>query len=154
MRSFSEIRESPNYQRLKNSVEFKTELRNTVVVSCTFGALWILLLLTQEITIIEILFILISSGLIMNQLYRVFHIFSHIDSYTYMEALLDRPHLCSRGTRYFTVRIRDRSGREFDADTHSIFSRSAPCFEDYVNQKVLIGYNNVTGLVVVIQKLP
>ena len=89
----------------------------------------------------------------MNQLYRVFHIFSHIDSYTYTEAFLDRPHLCNRGTRYFTVRIRDCFGREFDANTNNIFNKNEPCFEDYIDQKVLIGYNNVTGLVVVIEKL-
>ena len=153
MRSISEIRESPNFQRLKNSVEFKSKLRTTLIIGCFFVILWLIILSAQEITIIEILFILISSGLIIYQLYRAFRIFSHIDSYTYTEALLDRPHLGNRGTRYFTVRIRDCFGREFDANTNNIFNRNEPCFEDYIDQKVLIGYNNDTELVVVIKKL-
>jgi hypothetical protein len=38
-------------------------------------------------------------------------------------------------------------------DTANMFSSGEPMLEDYVNQKVLIGYNEETELVAVIQKL-
>ena len=158
MRSFSEIKESPNYRRLKNSIEFKAEWRSSLIVGI-FCQILILLMFTvgslhSAGTARAVIGAIIMIPCLLYQLYRLVRIFFHMDSYTYTEAVLDRPKQGYQGSMYFTVRIRDRSGREFDADTHSIFSRSEPCFEDYVNQKVLIGYNNVTGLVVVIQKLP
>ena len=157
MRSFSEIKESPNFQRLKNSVEFKAEWLSSLIVGI-FCLILILLMFTvgslnSANTARAVIGTIIMIPCLLYQLYRLVRIFFHMDSYTYTEAVLDRPKQGYKGSMYFAVRIRDRSGREFDADTHSIFSRSEPCFEDYVNQKVLIGYNNVTGLVVVIQKL-
>lgn len=157
MRSFSEIKESPNFQRLKNSVEFKAEWLSSLIVGI-FCLILILLMFTvgslnSANTARAVIGTIIMIPCLLYQLYRLVRIFFHMDSYTYTEAVLDRPKQGYKGSMYFTVRIRDRSGREFDADTHSIFSRSEPCFEDYVNQKVLIGYNNVTGLVVVIKKL-
>ena len=158
MRSFSEIKESPNFQRLKNSVEFKAEWLSSLIVGI-FCLILILLMFTvgslnSANTARAVIGTIIMIPCLLYQLYRLVRIFFHMDSYTYTEAVLDRPKQGYKGSMYFTVRIRDRSGREFDADTHSIFSRSEPCFEDYVSQRVLIGYNNVTGLVVVIQKLP
>ena len=158
MRSISEIRESPNYQRLKNSIEFKAEWRSTWIVGI-FCQILILLMFTvgslhSADTARAVIGAIIMIPCLLYQLYRLVRIFFHMESYTYTEAVLDRPKQGYKGSMYFTVRIRDRSGREFDADTNTIFNRSEPCFEDYVNQKVLIGYNNVTGLVVVIQKLP
>ena len=158
MRSISEIRESPNYRRLKNSIEFKAEWRSSLIVGI-FCQILILLMFTvgslhSADTARAVIGAIIMIPCLLYQLYRLVRIFFHMDSYTYTEAVLDRPKQGYKGSMYFTVRIQDRSGREFDADTHSIFSRSEPCFEDYVNQRVLIGYNNVTGLVVVIQKLP
>ena len=158
MRSFSEIKESPHYQRLKNSVEFKAEWLSSLIVGI-FCLILILLMFTvgslnSAGTARAVIGAIIMIPCLLYQLYRLVRIFFHMESFTYTEAILDRPKQGYKGSMYFTVRIRDRSGREFDADTHSIFSRSEPCFEDYVNQKVLIGYNNDTELVVVIQKLP
>lgn len=54
----------------------------------------------------------------------------------------------------FRVLLEDADGHKFVADTHSIFSThkdfSGLGFEDYVNQKVTIAYNEETGNVVVI----
>ena len=158
MRSFSEIKESPHYQRLKNSVEFKAEWRSSLIVGIFYLILLLLMFTVGSLnsagTARAVIGAIIMIPCLLYQLYRLVRIFFHMESFTYTEAILDRPKQGYKGSMYFTVRIRDRSGREFDADTHSIFSRSEPCFEDYVNQKVLIGYNNDTELVVVIQKLP
>lgn len=157
MRSFSEIKESPNYRRLKNSVEFKAERRSTLVVGI-FCLILILLMTaaagTSRGTARAVIGFVIMIPCFLYQLYRLVRIFFHMDSYTFTEVLLDQPKQGYKGSMYFTVRIRDRSGQEFETDTNAIFSRSEPCFEDYVNQKALIGYNNDTELVVVIKKLP
>lgn len=158
MRSFSEIRESPNYQRLKNSVEFKAEWRSTWIVG-VFCLILILLMFTvgslnSADTARAVIGTIIMIPCLLYQVYRLVRIFFHMESFTYTEAVLDRPKQGYKGSMYFTVRVRNRFGKEIDVDTNRIFSRAEPSFEDYVNQKVLIGYNNVTGLVVVIQKLP
>jgi hypothetical protein len=158
MRSFSEIRESPNYQRLKNSVEFKAEWRSTWIVG-VFCLILILLMFTvgslnSADTARAVIGTIIMIPCLLYQVYRLVRIFFHMDSFTYTEAVLDRPKQGYKGSMYFTVRVRNRFGKEIDVDTNNIFNRNEPCFEDYVNQKVLIGYNNVTGLVVVIKKLP
>lgn len=156
MRSFSEIKEFPNYRRLKNSVEFKAERRSTLVVGI-FCLILILLMAaaagTSRGTARAVIGFVIMIPCFLYQLYRLVRIFFHMDSYTFTEVLLDQPKQGYKGSMYFTVRIRDRSGQEFETDTNAIFSRSEPCFEDYVNQKALIGYNNDTELVVVIKKL-
>ena len=153
MRSISEIRESPNFQRLKNSIEYKTELRNVMVIGGVFGTLSLIILLIGENTGIGVIYALMCAGLIIYQIYRLLRIFSCMDSYTYTETILDHPRQGFRGAMYFTVRVRNRFGKEIDVDTNHIFSRAEPNFEDYLNQKVLIGYNNDTELVVVIKKL-
>ena len=155
MRSFSEIRQSPNYQRLKNSVEFKAERRSTLVVGI-FCLILILLMAAaagSRSTARSAIGFVVLFPCFLYQLYRLVRIFFHMDSYTYTEAVLDQPRQGYKGSMYFQVRLRDRSGREFCANTNSIFSGSEPCFDDYVNQKALIGYNNHTELVVVIKKL-
>lgn len=157
MRSFSEIKESPNFQRLKNSIEFKAEWRSTWIV-CVFCLFLMLLMFavgsrSEADTARAVIATIIIIPCFLYQLYRLVRIFFRMDSYTYTEAVLDRPRQGYKGSMYFTVRVRNRSGQEFDADTNAIFNRMEPCFEDYVNQRVLIGYNNVTELVVVIQKL-
>ena len=157
MRSISEIRESPNFQRLKNSIEFKAERRSTWIVGI-FCLILILLMFTvgslnSAGTARVVIGTIIMIPCLLYQLYRLVRIFSHIDSYTYTETILDHPRQGFRGAMYFTVRVRNRFGKEIDVDTNHIFSRAEPNFEDYLNQKVLIGYNNDTELVVVIKKL-
>lgn len=157
MRSFSEIKESPDFQRLKNSVEFKAEWRSSLIV-VIFSQILILLMFTvgslhSADTARAVIGAIIMISCLLYQLYRLVRIFFHMESYTYTEAVLDRPKQGYKGSMYFTVRVRNRFGKEIDVDTNRIFSRAEPSFEDYVNQKVLIGYNNVTGLVVVIKKL-
>ena len=67
--------------------------------------------------------------------------------------MLDKPHAGYKGGVYFTVTVTDRRGNRRQVDTANMFSSGEPMLEDYVNQKVLIGYNEETELVAVIQKL-
>ena len=87
--------------------------------------------------------------------WRTFRTFQAADSYIFCTATLSNP----MGGRFrdsikFRVVLEDADGCKFVADTNSIFSThkdtSGLGFEDYVNQKVTIAYNEATGNVVVI----
>ena len=86
---------------------------------------------------------------------RTISLFRHVESYHFCKANLCNPKGGRvRDTIKFTVLIEDADGGKFVADTHSIFSTHKDLtglgFEDYVNQKVTIAYNEETGNVVVI----
>ena len=81
--------------------------------------------------------------------------FRKAEDYIFCTATLSNP----MGGRFrdsikFRVLLEDADGYKFVADTHSIFSThkdfSGLGFEDYVNQKVTIAYNEETENVVVI----
>ena len=161
MRSLSELREHPNFQRLKDSVEFKSQKRTLLVISIFFLLFLLLLIGTSGSAYAQyknlfywFMYIFFFFPCVVYTFYRTAKIFFHIDCYSFTEAVLDRPKQGVRGAMYFTVTLRDRSGREFEADTNQIFSRGTPNFEEYMNQKALIGYNEKTELVVVIKRLP
>ena len=86
--------------------------------------------------------------------YRVGVLFWKIERWAFSETTLDRPHLGYKDGAWFTVTVRDRSGRELEKETSHIFgTASDPVFEDYVNSRVLIGYHDESDTVAVIQKL-
>ena len=154
----SKIRESPNYERLKKSVEVKACVRDLLI----FGALLIFFALLIAAPAADnrsnagiwaiLLFVLVPCVLYFS--YKLIEIFLYIDCYSFTEVVLDRPRQGYRGVMYFTVTIRDRHGRELEVDTRHIFSQGNPNFEEYVNQRALIGYNDQTERVVVVQQLP
>lgn len=88
-------------------------------------------------------------------LWRTVQTFRKAESYSFCTAKLSNP----MGGRFrdsikFRVVLEDADGCKFVADTHSIFSTHKGFmglgFEDYVNQKVTIAYNEETENVVVI----
>lgn len=158
MVSFREIREHPNFQRIKDSVEFRSGGKDLLVVGILLALMTIVLLIPSRITgstiIYWILYFFFIIPYFLYTAYRLLELFLHIDCYSFTEAVLDRPRQGYRGAMYFTVTLRDRSGREFEADTNHIFSKGTPNFEEHMNQKVLIGYNEETERVAVIKRLP
>ena len=86
---------------------------------------------------------------------RTIRIFQHPESYTFCKVNLCNPKGGGiRDTIRFTVVIEDRDGNKFAADTNSIFHTHggflASALEDYVNKTVTAGYNEETGMVVII----
>lgn len=88
-------------------------------------------------------------------LWRTVQTFRKAESYIFCTATLSNP----MGGRFrdsikFRVLLEDADGYKFVADTHSIFSTHKDLtglgFEDYVNKKATIAYNEETGNVVVI----
>ena len=158
MVSFREIREHPNFQRIKGSVEFLSGRKDLLVAGILLALMTVLLLIPNRTTgstmIYWLLYFFFMIPFFLYTAYRLLELFLHIDCYSFTEAALDRPRQGYRGVMYFTVTLRDRSGREFEADTGQIFSRGNPNFEEYVNQKALIAYNEKTERVAVIRRLP
>ena len=166
MNPIQKMKNSPHYLRLKESVEYRFDRKQFVIVASLFGGLFVLLLLMllpltgqtdrsdSAITMGLAFLGFLYCPLILYQAYRWLEIFLHIDSYIFREVVLDRPHTAGRYGMYFTVTFLDRHGKPLKRDTAKMFfSQSEPCFEDYNNQKVLIGYNEETDRVVVIKRL-
>lgn len=158
MRSLSEIRESPNYERLKHSVEAKACGKDCLAMGIMLLIFTLLLCIpgsdAADVFILWLLYLFGILPLFLYTLYKLLEIFLHIDCYSFTEVVLDQPRQGYKGAMYFTVILRDRQGRELEMDTRQIFSRGNPNFEDYVNQRALIGYNDKTERVVVVKKLP
>ena len=87
-------------------------------------------------------------------LWRTFRIFQHPESYFFCKTMMSSPKGGNiRDTIRFTVVLEDPEGGKFVANTHSIFDThgsSVLAFENYVNKTVTVGYNEETGMVVVI----
>lgn len=153
------IKDSPNYPRIKNSVEFKAQRRHALFVWICTAAVLLLAVLTgpgknPKSTVslaIMLPFVILYS---LYYVYRVGVLFWKMERWSFSETTLDRPHMGYKSGAWFTVTVRDRSGRELEKETSKIFSTGAgPIFEDYVNRRVLIAYNDETDTVAVIRKL-
>lgn len=160
------IKDSPHYLRLKESVEYRYDKKQFIMMASIFGGLYAFLLLMflplagdteygAAITIIWLVFPgLFYLPILLYFAYRWLEIFLYIDSYMFCEVLLDQPHVQGRGGVKFTVAFTDRHGKQLKRETSTMFSSGAePYLEDYNNQKVLIGYNEETDRVVVIKRL-
>ncbi len=159
MVSWQTIKESPNYPRLKASVEMRFARHNAVLYAVMAGVSALFILLIGSIkspgagAAASVMLLLFLSPIALFYVYRIFKIYHHIDAYTFTEAELIRLHSGFNRMMYFTVTVKDRSGRDITVDTHEIFAPHGimePLLEDYVGKKVLIGYNNATEYVVVI----
>ena len=163
MLSPAQIKASPHYQTLKNSVEVRQAkkyalLYGLMTLFCGF-LVWIPASLKEDPGAYGFLVVLMVLGLSpfwLFYLLRIVLIYQGIDGYLFREGVLDHPHGgMMRDTIYFTVEIPDRKGKPIQVETNSIFSSrgtSELTLENYVNQKVLLAYHPETERVVVIGK--
>ena len=161
MRRFSEIKEHRYYETIKNSVEHRHDRWTAIfisIITVIFLALTFAIFDTpsKSKSMVSMFFgLLIMVPYSLYCTYRAVIPFFHMGSYSFTEVLLDKPHHRGKGSMYFTVILRDRMGREFEADTHAIFGYGRnPIFEDYINQKALIAYNEKTETVLLIKRIP
>jgi hypothetical protein len=164
MNRFFRIKESSNYERLRNSIEYRYE-RQQWIVCAVIMAIAELLSVARvfgygnralEFEVFALILVMINLVFLPILAYfgwRVARIFRKIDSYTFCEAVLDRPRTGYKGAVSFLVEIRTRSGATVTRETHAIFGSSATRLEDYVNKRVLLAYNEETDTVIVIQKV-
>lgn len=160
MQRLSEIKEHRYYETIKNSVEHRHDRRTAIFVSTATAVMLALIFIAFNhlqqarsiMAIVMVLFILLPYSLYCT--YRAAIPFFYMDSYSFTETMLDHPHSAGRNGMYFTVKLRDRWGFEFEAETHTIFGNAfEPIFEDYINQKALIAYNEKTETVLVIKRI-
>ena len=164
MNRFFRIKESPNYDRLKNSIEYRYE-RQQWIISAVIMAIAELLsaarvfgygLREPDFEVFALILVILNMVFLPLLAYlgwRVLRIFRKIDSYTFCEAMLDRPRTGYKGAVSFQVEIRTRSGATINRETHAIFGSWDTRLEDYVNQKVIVAYNEETDTVIVVQKV-
>lgn len=167
MNRISSIKESPHYEKLKSSVQYKHDRRQVVVFGCV-AALLLLILVPSLIAesqnpynvatsaVFVPFLVLIMLVYLLYTIFRWLEIFLYIDQYVFREVVLDRPHVQSNGrysaTVHFTVTLTDRYGKEIERDTDAMFSaNSVPVLEEYNNKKVLVGYNEKTDRLIVIR---
>lgn len=166
MNWLSKIKESPHYEKLKASVQYRHDRRQVLVFGC-MAALLLLILVPLMIAESQTPYNAATSAvfvpfliliMLVYLLYIIFcwlRIFLYIDQYVFREVVLDRPHIQSNGrhsaTVRFTVTLTDRYGKEIERDTDAMFSsNSVPVLEEYNNKKVLVGYNEKTDRLIVI----
>ena len=129
-----------------------------------FGGYFLLILLVclpavgnaawDVLGVMMLIMLLIFLPIVAYFVYHWLEIFLRIDSYVFREVVLNRPQVATRGRVKYTVTFTDRHGKSLTRDTSRMFtSQTQPLLEDYNNQTVLIGYNEETDRVVVIQRL-
>lgn len=160
------IKDSPNYPRLKDSVDYRYWRKQFLLMAGILGGGFLLMLLAvvpamtegdegNAAAIMGLFFIaMVYLGLIAYFAYQWLEMFLHINSYTFCEVMLDHPHLHGRGAVSFSVEVTDRRGNKLTKETSKMFhSEAEPYFEEYNNQKVQVAYNEETDRIVVIRLL-
>lgn len=163
MISPAQIKSSPHYETLKNSVEIRHARKYALIyaVMTLFCGLmvWIPVSLKEDpgpYSALVVLMVLATCPFSLFYLLRILDIYRQIDKFIFREGLFNQPRGgMLRDTIYFTVEIQDQNGKSITVDTNGIFSSRGtmePTMEGYVNQTVLLAYNPETERVVVIQK--
>lgn len=167
MRVLNTVKDSANYPRLKQSLDYQFRKKQLTVSSIIAGAYLVFAILftcigssrrgTEFALFQGLVLSLVALGYWIYTVYELAELFFHINSYHFFEARLDQPHIESG--RYssharFTVTFQDRSGNQLSRATAAMFSSDRkPFFEDYNNQTVLLGYNKESDLLVVLHRV-
>lgn len=166
MEFIHKIKDSPHYMRLKNSVQYRYDRKQFLVMSAFFAGLFVFFVVMllplrghsaksdASMTIGLLFLFFVYLPFLLYLAYRWLEIFLYIDSYIFCRVRLDQPHSAGRYGVYFTVEFTDRHGNRLQRDTARMFqSSSEPRLEDYNNQTVLIGYNEESDRVIVIERV-
>lgn len=150
-------------EEIRNSVEIKYN-KNQVLFLLTLdiflSVLFFVLLtpsikFTSTVLILILLYNLIFLPFIAFYVYRIIHINRNYHNYLFQEVIFNEPHSHFRGSMFFTIEIIDENGKKIKKDTRAIFHSSysfiTPTFDDYINKKVLVGYNPQSDESVVIR---
>lgn len=163
MNFLKNIKDSPHYQRLKNSAQYRFDRRQFTIISVCYGIILLIFLpllflaangSAAVAAFVWLAFLLIAYGALWAYYaYQWLEIFRHMDSYIFFQVRLDQPHVNGRGGASFTVQFTDRHGKQLQRETSKMFSSQwEPFLEEYNNQMVLIGYNEATDRLVVIKR--
>lgn len=151
------LKDSLNYQNIVSSLDFRYGRRQTLIMVITSAVAILVAGLKypdpDELRRFLIVWAVIMAPVTLWCLIRWLDIFIKPDGYIFFTAVLDQPNLGYKRGVYYTVKGADRAGRPIEANTRKIFSTLfSPTFEEYNNLKVLVGYNERTGRVIVVRK--
>lgn len=149
-------------EEIRNSVEIRYNKNQALffLIVDIFISVLSFILLAPSIgftsTIFPIaLFNLIFLPFIAFYVYRIVHINKNYHNYLFQEVLFNEPHTSFNRSMFFTIKVKDENGKIIKKDTRAIFQSAyaiiTPTFDDYVNKKVLVGYNPKFDEVVVIR---
>ena len=159
MNFLDKIKNSPHYDRLKNSAQYKYDRRQFLIIGgclCVpcLVMMWALAAMAETenpAIVLAFIYILFLLGMIGYFAYRWLEIFLYMDGYIFCQARLDQPHVSGRGGVSFTVNLTDRQGNPIQRETSKMFSSQwEPFLEEYNNKTVLVAYNEKTDRLVVI----
>lgn len=158
MKFIQKIKESPHYERLKNSDQYRFDKRQFLVMAAlSAGYILIAVLgatsgIKGDISVgISFFFSLIFLGATLYFGFRWLEIFLYMEHYTFCQVKMEKLHLLGRGIACFSVEFTDRRGKLQSRNTSNMFSSyRKPYVEDYNNKMALIGYNEKTDRLVVI----
>ena len=106
------IKDSPNYNRLKNSAQYRYDRRQFLIMSVIFGIIFLMFLPLfflvgdggDAASFVLVVFMLMGYFLVwLYFLYRWLEIYLYIDSYIFCHARLDQPHVHGRGGASFLI---------------------------------------------------
>ena len=151
-------KDSHNYENIVKSLDFRYGCRETLIMISTAAFIVQFARFRYSVTPGDMRPLLISCGVILGPvilwcLIRWLGIFIKPDAYVFFTAVLDQPTLGYKRGVYYTIKGTDRQGRPIVANTRKMFSNLfSPTFEEYNNLKVLVGYNERTGRVIIVRK--
>ncbi len=156
------IKESPHYERLKNSDQYRFDKRQCIIIGALtafYGLACLLPMLSLSgpavaSAALVVIFFLVFFCMFVYYTYQWLEIFLHMEHYTFCQVKMDRIHVHGRGMVRFTVEFTDRSGKTQTRDTAPMFSSEwKPYVEDYNNKMALVGYNEKTDRLIVIKPI-
>ena len=150
------LKDSPNYENIVKSLDFHFGRRQVLGIVTCFVAVMLYFRLRygpKEMGICWAVCGIILGPMFLWYLIRWLEIFIKPDGYIFFTAVLDTPNLGYKRGVYYTVTGMDRAGRPIEANTRKMFSNIfSPTFEEYNNLRVLVGYNERTGRLIVVRK--
>ena len=150
------LKDSPNYENIIKSLDFRYGRRQALLMVITSAVLFLVDRMKypdpEEMRRFLILWAVIMAPVTLWCLIRWLDIFIKPDAYVFFTAKLDQPNLGYKRGVYYTINGTDRQGRPIVANTRKMFSNLfSPTFEEYNNLKVLVGYNERTGRVIIVR---
>lgn len=151
------LKDSPNYENIVKSLDFRYGRRQALIMVITSAVLFLVARMKypdpEEMRRFLILWAVMIAPVTLWCLIRWLDIFIKPDAYVFFTAKLDQPNLGYKRGVYYTINGTDRQGRPIVANTRKMFSNLfSPTFEEYNNLKVLVGYNERTGRVIIVRK--
>ncbi len=161
------MKKHPNYEKIKNSAQWRGSCRELRIIAILIGAacglgfvLQLPGLMGDPDFFLEGLGIaavtVLGLALVLGAIFGVSHyvhwrkLTAAISHYRFCTVKLEEPHQGWKNCVYFTVNLTDKHGKSVKRNTESIFTNMVCPLEQYLNKTVEVAWNEKTDKVVVI----